>query len=258
MKKILAMSMALVITTLIFASCGFQKQNSPAQSDYTSQPTEYLTETESQTAGSGISSDYHSGQILIEGNIITLPVRLSDFINLGWAPTESLSDKTIKVEDAKTLNANCLSYIDFVKGNSKVTGFIYNWTNEEIKAEDGFLAEMQIDSDDAVATIPGDFETGKATKTEILSKWGQPSGTGTVNSETEECEYEIDQNAVYDLHFNTVSGVLTSVICGNHNKVTGTSATVATTHHLKQLSKLHLNNRSQILFPRLRLMLQIA
>lgn len=229
MKKFLSIIMALLLTTLTFASCGFQKQSTPAQSDYSNQPTDYLTETESQPSGSSLSSDYRSGQILIEGNIITLPIRLSDFINLGWTPFESLSDKTIKTEDSKILNSNCLSYIDFLKGSSTITGFIYNWTNEEINATDGFLAEIHIDSDNAVAVIPGDFETGKATKAEIISKWGQPYSTGTKNSEEEECEYEIDRNAGYFLDFDTESGVLTGVKYVNENKVTGAPTIVTTT-----------------------------
>ena len=167
MKKIISVMIVCLMAISIFASCGKEGQRtepttSPAIQDAT---TEAAPEE-----STSISRDYRSGQIMIDGNLITLPMRVSEFMALGWTPDDYDADYIIEAKsDIRTGEWENSARCDFVKGNNELDCSVYNWTDTDIALSDGFIDCIITDDDSNYSfVIPGDFEIGKATKDETL------------------------------------------------------------------------------------------
>lgn len=217
MKRLLSIALVCLIAILIFAACGKESQTSEPGTSPAIQNTATETITEESTS---ISKDFHSGQIMIDDNLITLPMRVSEFMALGWTPDDYDADYIIEAKaDIRTGEWENLARCDFVKGNNELDCFVYNWTDTDIALSDGLIECIITDDDSNYSfVIPGNFEVGKATKDEIVSKWGEPEDTRNVNDDVYKISYEIDDYSGYELYFYINTNILSGVQAYNANK----------------------------------------
>ncbi len=157
-----------------------------------------------------ISKDYHSGEIIIDGDLITIPTKASDLMALGWAPKGFDADYVIEAH-ASNYDGKWDGYFrnNFYKGSSSIDTVISNRTDQNIKLEDGYVTRLITDEDsDYSVIIPGGFETSSSTKDAIASVWGKPDSEISISSEMYECKYEIGDYGSYSLVFHSDNDVL--------------------------------------------------
>lgn len=226
MKKLLSIVVICLMSVSVFASCGKENQTSTTATLPSVQNTEAENNSEESTS---ISRDYRSGQIMIDGDLITLPMKVSDFMGLGWHQDDDYAAKDIIEAKADIHSSGKWEngvWGDFEKGNNELDCFVYNWTDTDIAFSDGYIAQIDTDEEsDYSVVIPGNFEVGKATKDEIVSKWGEPDDTNDhINSEEYRLSYEIDDHAEYGLNFYIGTDILSGVQLSNTNKTSDMSS----------------------------------
>lgn len=226
MKKLLSISLICIMAVSVFASCGKEGQSAESATSPVIQDTTTEAITEESTS---ISRDYRSGQIMIDGDLITLPIKVSDFMALGWQQDDDYDEKNIieakaDIHNSGKWESGVWGY--FEKGNIELDCFVYNWTDTDIAFSDGYIAQIDTDDEsDCSVVIPGNFEVGKATKDEIVSKWGEPYNTrDQINSEEYQYSYEIDNYAEYGLKFFIGTDVLSGVTLSNIKKTSEMSS----------------------------------
>lgn len=169
---------------------------------------------------SRISKDYHSGEIIIDGDLIALPMKASDLMALGWMPEDYDADYVIEAK-ADRYDGEWKSEIraDFKKGSNTIDVSICNRTNQDIKLADGYVNSLITNEDSGYSVmIPGGFETKSSTRDEIISAWGKPYSERSINDEEYECQYEIDDYAGYTLYFFNDTDVLVGAQIHDYDK----------------------------------------
>ena len=166
---------------------------------------------------------------MIDGDLITLPIKVSEFMALGWKQNDDYAAKDIIEAKADIHNSGKWEngvWGEFEKRNIELDCFVYNWTDTDIAFSDGYIAQIDInETGNNSVIIPGDFEVGKATKDEIVSKWGEPDDTrDQINSEEYSYSYEIDDYSEYELIFYIGTDILSGVQLANTNKTSEMSS----------------------------------
>ena len=215
LRKSIALILAVATLCLLLASCGKSKTQGSGNSEVSATDQTNSAEDDS----SKLSKDYRSGELQIEGEIVTLPMKMSDFMKSGWIVKYS------SLEDGEMLEAKAndagvwINYASLTleKGEAKASLIVNNYTNQDIAVEDGYISEIDIEKCDVV--IPGDFELGKATFDEIKAQWGK-ADYSSENKTGSSLSYYVDPDAEktykYFLSFDE-NNILESVKLENDN-----------------------------------------
>lgn len=204
MKKIIAVILALITVAVLFASCGTAetKNDETTTNEVTEEVTEETENKPEETADNTKSNSIEiKAQIDIEGDTFTLPMKISDFLAMGWELTDYKPEDTIKTKDRFLADAK--------KGEVTIGIVLNNDADQDMPCKDCKMNQIGIYSGDCKATIPGGFELDKATKDEVVSVWGEP------DDEYDSCiNYKIgtDENLFYELDFE--GGTLCHIALG--------------------------------------------
>ncbi len=225
--KVLSALLVLLFVLSLFTACGSDAKPQPSSdSDSGNDTTAATAATPAEENNSKISKDFRSGEILIDDNLIKLPVKLSELTALGWTLDSSAPAAIEAKADIRTGEwANIAKGIYLKKGSDSLDLSVYNWTDQDIRPEDGYVVWLSTDEDNSGSVvIPGDFEVGKALKNDIVAKWGEPDNERDINSDAYACTFDIDDYAAYELTFGKNDNVLLYVSITNGNKPSGAAS----------------------------------
>jgi len=149
---------------------------------------------------SGILYDY---TFMLEGDTITLPITLGEFIGLGW----ELSPYFVMM---KTLEGNTRGMLgEFDKAGKEIRIDVLNMNDEEIQIEESIVYKIKSSINDEnypIIELPRGIILGVSTIDEVIEAFGWPTRYWELDDEYEYDDYGYTYELIYESENFSLSG----------------------------------------------------
>jgi hypothetical protein len=159
-KRLAAIALALILA-LSLAACGGVISGAPGGT------------TDNSTDKPEKSDTVELGELtlLIDGEVVTLPLTVDEFADLGWAPRD---DKEMELMD-KTLEPKQFANILFRKDNLYAYAFVANMSDDQsINVSEGTILGFDY-VEASTYELPNGIVQGVATRDDIIAAYGEPA-----------------------------------------------------------------------------------
>jgi hypothetical protein len=166
----------------------------------------FLVMTPASSEAAKLSEDLYSFQVLVGGDLITLPCTYEQMINDGWK-YDGDEDELLRPEQ-------CAVSSSWEKNGVLLSGEMVNTSWDVLPVEACALAAVELNASAVKAQLPGGVKVGVSGMLDVANAYGLPS-SDYENCDTVQYTYHLDYNQEAVFTFSASAGVLQSVSLRN-------------------------------------------
>ncbi len=203
MNRKFTLLLALLMTALL--SWPALAEEAPAAPEATAEAAaEAAPEAAAEAA---LSDDLYSFQMELCGDVITLPMKVSDFIALGWQSKDDLTAVTLEPSQYASTNV-------FTKDGAEIYAAIMNSSMEVKPLSECMVGEVSMDSFQAekggTIRLPKGIEFGVSSREDVEAAYGAPSSV-YEGSMYYKMSYEYDSYQDVEIQIDNETKVVSSI-----------------------------------------------
>lgn len=216
MKKALVLFLSLCLAVTAFGGCSQTEESQSAPSSLSEASLEQSSLYPGRTPKVSIShqrapESSYPMEVKVNGTAYSLPMKLSDFVDLGWTTTQD-KDKTIDAQHR-------FNPVSFSNNDLLCIVEPVNFDINALPLEQCYLTAMVFDAADLgendIVALHNGIQLNSSTAEQVQAAYGRPTVYNEEDQGFIKMEYQRKRQQVIRLHFDSESKVLTKIILQN-------------------------------------------